>query len=366
MIDPDKNQLAKDNRGREKNERKHTDADRARIVDQSGLRAILVFVGLGAAFAAAADSARFRETEQHNSHRKRAPLIEDADFRRGFVVWNPAPGRHVKQGELRLNPAGAEPVWTVAQWHSRFTLADAAAERLQRGAVRYSDGAKVLQFGGNGERADLVLGLDGTVEYQGQVPERGDPWPHLFVSQRLDRQPAIAELAELHINIRYRLIKEHVAQMAGFDPRRHTAQLLFYLTVQNLNRRSDGFGDYVWFGLRLYDTRYRLPPAYAAKDAGTSKKKGTGKFIFQPAMERLTNASAKDKKWLSIETDLLPMIHEALETAWQRGYLGASKDLADYRLGSVTLGWEVTGPVDVAVEVEDFRLDALEETTVVP
>jgi hypothetical protein len=68
----------------------------------------------------------------------------------------------------------------------------------------------------------------------------------------------VSEIVSLPLRIRYRLKKAEVHRPDGFDPRRHTAQFVFYLTVQNRNRQSGGFGDYYWFGVPLYDARYRL------------------------------------------------------------------------------------------------------------
>jgi hypothetical protein len=35
-----------------------------------------------------------------------------------------------------------------------------------------------------------------------------------------------------------------------------------------------------------------------------------------------------------------------------------SQDLADYKIGGMNMGWEVTGPFDVAVQVKDLKLEA--------
>jgi len=286
-------------------------------------------------------------------------LWDDTRWERGLIVWSPKPSRHVKQGELRPWLDRGAPVWGVAQWHSRFTLADAKREKLTSGAVRFSDGAKAVVFGPpDSDQADLILALDATKEYGPRSPEPGDPWPHLLVERRLIEHPAMTELASLPFHIRYRLLKARADERPGWSDRQHTAQFVFYVTVQNLNRSSPGHGDYLWFGLLLYDRRHRLPPEYAAQDLGSSKKKGTGKFIFQPDFKRVSQQSPHDGEWVTIDADLLPMVREALDTAWQRGYLQDSKDPADYRLGSMNMGWEITGPIDAAVQVQGLRLDA--------
>lgn len=287
-------------------------------------------------------------------------LLDDTRFQRGFTVWDPAPGKHIARGTLPPSKAEDEPVWGLAQWHSRFSLAGAEAERLPSGALRFFDGAKAVTFGPpDSPEADLILALDARTEYQNRVREPDEAWPHLLAERELLHHPSLAELQAVRFRLSYRLLKSETAKPPGFDPRLHAAQFLFYITVQNRNRQSSGFGDYLWFGLQPYDSRYRLPSAHAAADFSTPQKKGTGKFIFHPDMKRLTQESTHDGAWVCIDADLMPFIREAVEMAWKRGYLSDSHDLTDYCLGGMNMGWEVTGPFDVAVQIKDLKLEAM-------
>jgi hypothetical protein len=296
--------------------------------------------------------------DQNNSDHV-VPLLGDTQFRHGFTVWAPAPGKHVKQGIIRPGASTAEPAWGLAQWHSRYTLADAKPEPLPGGSIRFFDGAKGVTFFAPGSEADISLALDAIAEYADAAPPPGAPWPHLLAERSLAQHPSVTELKSLQFAIRFRLVKDTILRPTGFDLNRHTAQFLFYLTVQNRNRQSAGYGDYLWFGVPMYDTRYRLPRAHKAVDRSSEQKRGTGKFIFNPAGERYTTQSAHDHQWVTIEKDLLPLIHEALRTAWERGYLLDSQAMSDYQLGGMNMGWEVTGPLDVEVHVQGLRLDAI-------
>jgi len=294
------------------------------------------------------------------------PLLDDTRFERGFIVWSPKPGRHVRQGVLRPSDSAPEPVWGLAQWHSRFTLAAAKREQLPSGAMRFSDGAKAVTVFPQGNEADASFALTGSIEYDGRAPQPGDPWPHLLAERKLLAHPAVTELESLRMAVRYRLAKADVHRPDGFDLRLHTAQFLFYITVQNRNQQSVGFGDYFWFGVPMYDTRYRLPRAHKAVDRGSDRKPASVKFIFNPAGKRYTTQSAHDGDWVTIEKDLLPLIREGLETAWQRGYLQDSRKMDDYRLIAMNTGWEVTGPLDVEMQVAGIRLDAVLKTDASP
>ena len=79
-------------------------------------------------------------------------------------------------------------------------------------------------------------------------------------------------------------------------------------------------------------------------------------FIFTPAGSIFTSASAHDGGWLTVDKDILPLMREALETAWARGFLTESRALADYRITGLNLGWEVPGIFDVEMQVRDLSL----------
>ncbi len=287
------------------------------------------------------------------------PLLDDTRFEHGFNVWSPQSGRHVHQGTIQPSDSTAEPLWGLAQWHSRFTLAKAQRTQLASGSVRFTDGAKAVTFFSPEAEADISFAVAGNIEYDGRAPRRGDPWPHLLAERKLLVHPAITELQSLPMAVRYRLVRAEVHRPVGFEPRRHTAQFVFYLTVQNRNRQSAGFNDYFWFGVPLYDARYRLPRAHKVVDKGSDRKPATGKFIFNPGGKRYTPQSAHDGDWVAIQKDLLPLIREGLETAWRAGYLQDSHEMADYRLIAMNTGWEVTGPLDVEMQVDDLRLEAI-------
>ena len=113
-----------------------------------------------------------------------------------------------------------------------------------------------------------------------------------------------------------------------------------------------GFGKLVWFGIPLYDDRSRFPKEHKAQDTG-----GTAMFIFTPGGEVFADRSAHDRDWITVDKQLRPLFVEALETAWQRGFLLESRGLADYRVTGMNLGWEVPGLFDVEMQVRGLGLE---------
>ena len=277
-------------------------------------------------------------------------------------VWQATPGVHKLAGEIKPPGAPGEPVWTAAQWYSHFNLADAKRAPLRSGSSRFFDGAKAVTFGVAGSpEADVIFALDGHKEYGDRAPEEGDPWPHLLVEQELTHHPVLPALQSVPLRIQYRLLKSQAFHLPGWDDHRHTAQFLLYITIQNGNHGSPGFRDYLWFGVPMYDARTPFPKRFTAPDKGSAKKLGTGKFIFLPGAEEYAAKPAKDGEWVTLDHDLLPLMRESLESAWSAGYLLDSKWPADYQLAGMNLGWEVTGPLDVAMQVRGLSLTAVNQ-----
>ena len=299
---------------------------------------------------------------------KTIELLRDAQFRQGLSVLNIEPGTRNKRTNDVFNgrsiagiirPAGAtgQPPWYAAQWYSHFNLAEARAEQLPSGSTRFFDGAKTVTFGcSGGPEADLVLALNGRTEWGDVVPATQGAWPHLLVQQKLLDNPALPAFRSLRFQISYRLLHSEAHRGPGWNDERHTAHFVVFLTVQNFNAQSGGFGDYLWFGVPLWDGRYPLPQRFVARDAGNAQKRGTGKFIFNPGGAVYTTEEAGGGNWVTIDRDVLPLLREALETAWSAGYLQDSHNAADYHLGVINMGWEITGPWDAAMQVRDLML----------
>ncbi|QNN21041.1 hypothetical protein HED60_01740 [Planctomycetales bacterium ZRK34] len=291
-------------------------------------------------------------------------VIVDGRFERGLKVYDPAPGRHVQRGIIGLHPADdAPPVWGLAQWHSRFSLAGAEAAAVD-GGVRFDDPAKSVKFGPTDvegrRRVDLTLALNGRREYDGHLRQAGQAWPHLLVEQRFDDPPRVTKLSALRLQVQCRLIRAAGERTERWSDALHAAQFQLFLTVQNRNPDSPGHGDYLWFGVPMYDSRHRFAHAHAAKDQSTADKPGTGKFIYSLPGQQVSPQSAHDGAWITINLDLLPEINRAMALARQRGFLKNSPDPADFYISGMNMGWEVTAPLDVAMQVRDLSLTASE------
>ncbi len=142
-----------------------------------------------------------------------------------------------------------------------------------------------------------------------------------------------------------------MASEAGYDPRIHAAQFQIFITVQDLNKDSPDYGNYLWFGVPIFDNRKRVVSTYSAPDFG-----GTGKFIHTPGSERFTKGSTHDEGWVVFDAELLPLVREGLAAAHGRGFLKGLDEAPSFRVTAFNMGWEVPGTFDVGMQVRKLSL----------
>lgn len=280
-------------------------------------------------------------------------LLRDHHFQHGFVLLDPQPGKRVVRSELAGVDRSDEPAWDLAQWSSKYPLLPAQPEMLSGGAVRYANASKSVIIGPpNTDRADLSLAVNARAEYV-RPREVDEPWVHWLAQQKLDAPPSVADLSACRLHIESRLNRGRLVVEEGYSPSRHAAQFQIFLSISNQNAGSPGFEKYLWFGVPLYDNRERLVSAHKALDTGDTKM-----FIYTMATEELTQTSAHDGQWVTIDADLLPHIRQGLQHAWSSGFLTESQDFSDYRVIGALIGWEVPGIFDVEMQVRNFSLKA--------
>lgn len=279
---------------------------------------------------------------------KVAPLLRDERFEQGVVLLSPEPGRKVRIGVLLGRP-DADPVWELAQWSSRFPLTP-VHHFVNDGSWGASNAARYVLVDGHGT---VTLAANGILEYGGRLREPNEPWPHLLLQQTFVAPPRLRDLAAIELSAQVRVGRCVAPPELSLNPRRHAAQLLMFLTVQNLERSSSTYGDYLWFGVPFYDSRRTHPSQYIAPD------KATGKLIWTAPAEALTQATPHGGEWCQFRADLLPFMMRAVEDARTRGFLRSELLPGDHRLTSLNVGWELPGPFDVEAQIRGLNLRAV-------
>lgn len=286
-------------------------------------------------------------------------LFADPQFRRGFLLSHAdsSKGRAV-EAVLNFDDPNNVPAWRLCQWATKYSLATAPCIRGSDGDLSYENEGKQVVIGGpDSRRRDLVLAICGTAEYGAVARRRGEAWPHLLVEQDAIRVRPLDELEEIQFEVDVRLLHCR-GHMAGdeYDPSLHAAQFQMFFIVKNIRSTSDDFGDYYWFGVPFYDSRYDVPPAYTARDAG--KSDATGKFIYTVAGKAVGVTSLQANRWVRVQSDLLPHVKSGLQEAAERGYLRSTSP-HDYAVANMNLGWEIPGTFDAAVQVRGLRIRAI-------
>ncbi len=276
-------------------------------------------------------------------------LIGDPSFQRGFVLLRPETGKKVECGTV-LAPDAKAAAWQLAQWSSKNPLdGTTPLVKAASGGLRLSNPARSVSFGGND--GILTLAVNTAEEYGDRPRAEGEPWVHLLVEQPIARPPRLGDLHSLRLQLEARKIRARLARADGHDPERHAAQFLLFLSLQNLEKDSPGYGNYLWFGVPIFDNRHRTSETYSAQDFG-----GTGKFIHTPATKHFTAGSTHDAGWVKFNADLLPLIREGLAVARSKGFLKGTDGDDLLRVAAMNMGWEVPGTFDVEMQVRGLSL----------
>jgi len=285
-------------------------------------------------------------------------LLQDTKFKYGVNLLATTSGKKVVVKKLQPKDCKFDPEWSLCQWNSKFSLADAPRIKLPDGEIKFSNKAKTIIFGnGNSKNADIVLGVDSQPEYNGKARKKGEPWPHLLLQQEVPIH-FFKNISEVKMHLDARLLKNEKFKFKGYNSNLHCAQFLLTLIIQNRNKKSAGYGDFIWFNVQIFDDRNKFSPLYAAQDIAAP----SGKFIYGPETKSFTKKSLHDGKWVTFSEDLIPFFEKALKVAHKRGYLKQSPDSDDFAISSVIFGWEVPGVNNVLMQVRNLSLKVIPKT----
>jgi len=286
-------------------------------------------------------------------------LFADMQFRRGFLLSYPdsSKGRAVET-VLDLGDSNNVPAWRLCQWATKYSLATVPCVRRDAGDLSYENEGKRVVVGGAGSpNRGLILDIRGRAEYGTKARKQGEGWPHLLIEQDASQFYPLNELDAVNFAITLRLLHcENHTPSAEYDPGLHAAQFQMFFIIKNIASASPDRDNYFWFGVPFFDSRYDVPPAYMAKDAG--KGDATGKFIYTVDARLLGITPLKEGNWVAVRADLLPFIRSGLAEAVKRGYLGKG-DVRDYAVANMNLGWEIPGTFDTAVQIRDLNISVI-------
>lgn len=304
-------------------------------------------------------------------------LLGDLNFSQGFKVTlfhsNSSNGQIAGTLDHGGDAASGDPIWTLAQWGCTHNMAEATFTR-DGSVLTYEDGGKKLSFDVT-ETGSVTLGIKGSTEYtldeDGNIRERTDAtenWPHILIEQSIGHDIS-AEAEHLYMEVEYRVTAcESLVDREIYpeDPELNAAQFQWFITLTDTDESSESFGQSMWFGFSMFDTRALggTPSGLASYDGG--KEDSTGLFIYMPSLTQVAaNAEVTDSEVTvptavigenrKVKIDILPWLSQALKTARQYGALtGASVE--HLRIGSTNIGWELPGNYDAEVVISYLNI----------
>jgi hypothetical protein len=285
-------------------------------------------------------------------------IIGDNLFEKGFAL-TPLDPAIVQDGggfektyidTLDFMKDGSSPVWMLAQWYSKFNLADVQAVEGVDACISYeNEGKKIALYTDH----TLWLEVDACQEYD-SARVNGQPWPHLLIAENFyGIGPNVGEADRLDFSMAVKLEKcENKMEGRSYNISLHTAQSPFYLMLVNDNVNSADYNQRIWFGLPSFDYRYPVLRDHEVVqwDIGTST------YIYGvPETKIWGNVSFHDGKWHETHMDIKPLIIRALDAMKEHDvFLNTLPE--DLIITSMNFGWEVTGTFDAALRVRGISL----------
>jgi len=291
-------------------------------------------------------------------------VFADVSFENGFAL-TPTDPKTVRQGggfektyldTLDFGMKSPRPIWQVAQWHSKYNLANSKSKIDKSGCLVYTNEGDSRRFG-KCKDGSLLLEVNASKEYD-KPRVKGEQWPHLLISQRFrERSPNVGTTDKMIFSFAIRILHCENKMMAEtFDRSLHTAHTPLFFIVRNTNKESKDYNQSIWFGLPSFDYR---------EDKFNDNEKihwdiGTAKYIYSVAPRTVWgDVRLGDGQWHKTQLDLKPLILKGLEAMKSKNvFLNTTPQ--DLSVTEMNFGWEVPGIFDAAVQIKELSLLAFE------
>jgi hypothetical protein len=296
-------------------------------------------------------------------------LLADTSFSTGFYLreWTTVNGgpvvRHLDYG----GSAKDEKHWTMARWWDPYDFVNATESHPSQDVWKYEDQSSYCLI--NPTDGEMTMNLNSWTEYQekfgGSRNSASLNWSHFLIEQSsFAKSVGLSDIVELWADLTFNIEDVILFDKEKYNPSLHTAQLFWYLTIRNVvpeGVTDQGTnGDYMWFGIPLYDYRYNKIDEYHNLDSGVTGS--TNKLIYSISNSEYLPVT-KDKgielgKEYSIHIDLAPFIKEAYVYGVSHGVL-KNTNAKNMQIGYMNFGWELPGSFEVTSSIKNMSLKAV-------
>jgi hypothetical protein len=286
-------------------------------------------------------------------------LINDIAFKTGINLQNTDTKAPKVVGKIkRATDADTDAMWRLAQWGSIREQFGAPVVNDKQTCWSNIVKRVCINTKDDGNVEGLSLNINSITEWNNKYRTKDQFWPHLLLAQTLkfDKHKAIGNLKSLTFETAFKMPKKTSIEdvSRGYDSNIHATQLLATMIIQNRVKGSVGHGEYFWFVMPMYDSRYDIAPANVKIDRDKQK------FLWIMSQGDVMSTSPKKSKEGTrhyIKYDALPEIKKALQTAITNGVL-TNKDFSVYNVTSLSIGFEAPGMGIHSVDFDKLRLTA--------
>ena len=292
---------------------------------------------------------------------KHLQIIPDPCFLSGFKVLSQKDHLNgdlvTVKGTKRCGGDG-DPLWSVATWDSGPCIWE---NRVDTDEYCISDGGW-RTFSVNREEKSASFTLDSSLYYNGKGAAAGDYWPHLLLENGRfggngDNRFYRCSMDRLVFKIDLRMTE--YSRIVNPDDWVEAAQFLCFFYLKG--RSND---DFIWFGVKMFDSRCTLDSIYVAYDGG--KPDASGRLIYHLGQKEAysggeglwkNGSPSADGEWRNVRVDLKPYLCEAFSIAKDDGAI-RSDDIGDLFIDGMNIGFETIGTFRHTIEIKNMELNS--------
>lgn len=292
-------------------------------------------------------------------------LLEDPTFSNGFNLLGVSPVEDGRTVYKHLNYGDSvssddEPVWFMAQWWTPYDLLEGTYRKVDNVHIYETESRKISINPEND--GYLRIDLSSKKEYGEEDRAPGESWTHALIEQNFKETVGMSELKSLIVTLDFTIhYVNNLHEEEAYDPNMHAAQFLWYLTLQNVVAEDSNpdevgqRGDYLWFGIPIYDNRSDFIPQTAHIDQGAAGT--TNKLIYSMSSSNYFDEKIQFRKQYQIEVDVLPYLKDAFLYALSNNAL-INAQFENMQIGYMNLGWELPGSFEVASTIQNISIRA--------
>ncbi len=288
-------------------------------------------------------------------------LLKDPYFKTGFFLQGPNPVKDQRKVFSHLDYEGEamkvnDVLWIMSQWWTPYPFSSHTFLKKEAGDFTYENASRKCEI--NTNQGSFRFFLDSYKEYQELYKaNRLDPhlpWSHFLLEQDFVESVKVKDLDALYANLHFIIHAVENKNGEEFDPNKHTAQFVWYITIREGkgNSKESLGGNFIWFGLPIYDFRYPYNAKHIQYDG--EFEGSTRTLIYNlDSRDYLTDVPLEFGKEYSISIDILPYIHRAIRYALKEKIFTSTRNLV---VNYMNIGWELPGAFTVDSEISQIQL----------